>query len=567
VSESRSLRGRLIGGGIAEASTQRTDRSDVRVNEMAEDDSRQPAPPGESPRVRGALARVARAATGTLAVALCALAAGLSAQTGSAAIGLSPFTVEAISCPSTTLCVAVDDSGHAVSWTNPTGLTPRWRAPDIDGVVNFVAVACGSASMCLAVDSNGRAFVSTDPTAASPTWTGGPTIAGSPVGSAGISCPSSSLCVAVNPRDGTVSVSTDPAAATPIWNTQVIDAAQPNTAATLATPPAGSGYLEAVSCASSSLCVAVDSSGHALISTDPAAAATTRSAPISIDTTELTGISCPSTALCVAVDNRGDAVTLTSPTAATPKSAVSVTPEAAYIAAHDRAMLGAVWGAVSCGTEAFCVATYSAGLTGVVAGDPTIGSTGWRFVPTLLDQSVEPAVSCLQTALCVVTGFAASTDPAAANPAWRRVTIDGPPPGTATIRGAPRTRGPTLTFGLACRGESRDAFCSGSATVTVSERFSANGRTVTDVAPAATTTPASTVAIARTKFDVSADGLHTVRLTLNRAGAHLFAKFTRFAATLSVSAASSPLAQEPLPIVPVATLRVVFSAAAAPRAR
>jgi hypothetical protein len=71
----------------------------------------------------------------------------------------------------------------------------------------------------------------------------------------------------------------------------------------------GDGYLTAVSRPTSSMCLAVDPSGRAVVSTNPTAASPTWSVPTRIDGTAfLSGVSCPSTSLCVAVDDVGSAV-------------------------------------------------------------------------------------------------------------------------------------------------------------------------------------------------------------------------------------------------------------------
>ena len=104
-----------------------------------------------------------------------------------------------------------------------------------------------------------------------------------------VSCASESLCVAVN-HEGAALITANPMSATPSWS-PALNAGQP---------------LNAVSCAPAGLCVAVDSAGrawvigHASPSSLPGAGV-------------LTGVSCPSTALCVAVDEEGHVFTTTNP--------------------------------------------------------------------------------------------------------------------------------------------------------------------------------------------------------------------------------------------------------------
>ena len=70
-------------------------------------------------------------------------------------------------------------------------------------------------------------------------------------------------------------------------------------------------YLYNVSCASTSLCVAVDSAGNVVTTADPADGAGAVWTLANVDGGNwLFGISCPSTTLCVATDIAGNVVTL-----------------------------------------------------------------------------------------------------------------------------------------------------------------------------------------------------------------------------------------------------------------
>src|SRR5450755_4321217 len=80
-------------------------------------------------------------------------------------------SLSGVSCPSTSLCVAVDGFGNAVISTDPTAATPTWSPrANIDGTNPLSGVSCPSTSLCVAVDGFGNAVISTDPTAATPTW-------------------------------------------------------------------------------------------------------------------------------------------------------------------------------------------------------------------------------------------------------------------------------------------------------------------------------------------------------------------------------------------------------------
>jgi hypothetical protein len=71
-----------------------------------------------------------------------------------------------------------------------------------------------------------------------------------------------------------------------------------------------SALVDSISCPTSNVCVAVDSAGNVLSTSD---GATTWSSPASIDTAVLESVSCASPTFCVAVDNVGNAVLYTPP--------------------------------------------------------------------------------------------------------------------------------------------------------------------------------------------------------------------------------------------------------------
>lgn len=421
-----------------------------------------------------------------------------------------------ISCPSTALCVAIDDKGHAVISTDPTTATPTWSDSET-GLQNPIAISCSSTALCVAVDSNGHVAISTNPTAATPTWSTAPI--GAPHSfTNGISCPLTSLCVAVN-YEGNAVVSTDPATVAPTWSPAPI----------ISIPPEENFQdrlrLSAVSCTSTALCVATDNKGDAVISTNPTAA--TWSAPESIDSAALTGISCPSTSLCVAVDSVGRAVISTDPTAAMPTWLAP--PALSY---YEFAESPA---SVSCASVSLC-------------------------------------------AIAFIEKVMISTNPTAANPTWSAPsTIDTVPTGTLSLLGSPTPSGPTLTFRVSCSGEDIEKVfglfadgalqgCPGSATLTTTERLAANGHTITGVTAAAKRKRLRTVVIGRTtltKLFVEAYAgvvqSYTIKIKLNSTGKRLLTKFKRLPARLSVTAAVPELRVPPKTMI-VKTVRVTFKA-------
>jgi hypothetical protein len=223
---------------------------------------------------------------------------------------------------------------------------------------------------------------------------------------AGISCPSGGLCVAAE-SNGDVVISTDPTAAKPTWRAPVpIDR-----------DGDGDGDLADVSCASSALCVVVDLNGYVVISTDPAASAPTWSQRVKVDDHGLLGVSCPSSELCVAVDSRGDDVISTDPTAALPSWS---TPAPIDRRGSENAHGGSLRG-VSCPSTELCVAVDGEGDV-VISHDPTAAKPVWSPPANIDPAGGLTAVACRPTGLCVAvdaSGNAIITSNAgASNAVW-----------------------------------------------------------------------------------------------------------------------------------------------------
>ncbi len=268
----------------------------------------------------------------------------------------SPGSFDSVSCPTATMCAAVTYAGDFYVTGNLGGGASTWRATDLDGDgadTHLTGVSCPTTSFCLAVaaagsgteeaDSGGKLFGIGDPLAA----------AISPVevqldrslDLQAASCPSAALCLAVASR-GRVVASADPAAADPDWRE--------------IGSPGGPGDLESIDCPATTLCLAGNARGNFLLSPDPSAAAPSwreanggRSVPI-------TGISCATVSRCAAVDNNGDVITSTEPTEPTGSwSARSLIP---FPPGGSQGLpLNALFG-VSCPSLGFCAAVGSRGL-------------------------------------------------------------------------------------------------------------------------------------------------------------------------------------------------------------
>jgi hypothetical protein len=211
-----------------------------------------------------------------------------------------------------------------------------------------------------------------------------------------VSCVSEVLCVAVDSQGDAMNTS-DPSAPDPSWSTTERDPGEAFTAA---------------SCAPAGPCIAVDGRGYASVGFK--SGAPNWSTPAAIDPgTALTGVSCPTASLCVAVDNAGDVLTSTSP--------VSGSWQVASID-HEHPLLTAV----SCASPSLCVAVDAAGdvLSSV---DPAGGATAWHLQK--IDSGELLGVSCASTGACVAVDGSgqtlASADPAASPATWSLTPVDG----------------------------------------------------------------------------------------------------------------------------------------------
>ena len=103
----------------------------------------------------------------------------------------------------------MDDAGRDFSTTTPaTG--GGWSAPDeiAAGAVNLSGVSCASTTLCLATDRHGNVYLTATPATTTTAWT--KTAIDGTTALNAISCPSTTLCVAVD-ATGDVWTSTTPA--------------------------------------------------------------------------------------------------------------------------------------------------------------------------------------------------------------------------------------------------------------------------------------------------------------------------------------------------------------------
>lgn len=150
-------------------------------------------------------------------------------------------SVYGISCPTDSLCTAVDENGAAHTWRDGS-----WSGPQpVPAGGSLTAVSCPTAKECVAVSSGGGSAIYDDRS-----WSRAPAVG--PAATYRISCPTTDFCAAVG--DSTVPGGPNTIATFDgeSWSTRVL-------------PSSGvSDRLFDVSCPTSAFCVAIDLDGSAL---------------------------------------------------------------------------------------------------------------------------------------------------------------------------------------------------------------------------------------------------------------------------------------------------------------
>ncbi len=275
-------------------------------------------------------ANLTRTFAAVTAMGLASLLVPTAAQASAALAWSAPSSIDtlplfAVSCPSTSLCVATDLNGNVLTSTNPTGGAATWTLAAADpgeplGPPSVLrSVSCPYLTLCVAADGRGNIVTSTDPTGGASAWTVTNVDPGN--GLASVSCPHVDIasvlyCVAVDFAGNVVYTIGNPTDGAIAWAMAHIDAPE--------------AYFTGVSCADfSRMCAAVDSRGNVLTSTEPELGSSW-SAPVGIAAfaneprEPLEGISCPTIHFCAATDgydyldyegySRGDVITSSNPT-------------------------------------------------------------------------------------------------------------------------------------------------------------------------------------------------------------------------------------------------------------
>lgn len=321
---------------------------------------------------------------------------------------------------------------HASTWT-------AVKLPDPSIQVALYGVSCPSSSLCVAVGGNSTVAVSKNPTGGAPEWSvfrpGGsvdlPDLPGGSVAYGGgqirgVSCPTMGLCVAAS-FDGDIYSSANPAGGLSAWKVVGLrEEREPRI------------HMGGISCPSPSLCVAVAYGGKIVFSTDPAGDKTAWTLTELTQPFDLRGISCASASLCAAVGNEGSVLVSTDPTGGPSAWRSMGAP------AGESSMNG-----ISCRTPSLCVTGSASGI--VLSTDPAGGPSSWRLAGAGTGLPIK-GFSCPSTLACAAVDnnadVIASTDPTGGDGAWWFKNVlpypwDGPPAGDGKAQG-------NGTFGLSC---------------------------------------------------------------------------------------------------------------------
>jgi hypothetical protein len=276
-----------------------------------------------------------------------------------------------VSCPSVSLCVAVDERGNVVTSTKPAGGPAAWKVARVDAGRKLWGVSCPSTTLCVAVDGLGNIVTSTDPTGGAAAWRVARAGAGDRL--TGVSCPSMSLCVAVSDAGCAIATSTDPTGGAGAWSASAVCPLAPFD----------------ISCPSVSFCVAVDGDGHVIASTDPTGGASAWAAA-DLGDVRLNAVSCLSASWCVAGDVFGNVLTATDPAGG-----------GGGWSAPSPVTDSTLWG-VTCLSTVWCIAADGAGNV-ISSTNPAGGAGAWRRKH--VSRSGFGDIACPSAELCVAASF------------------------------------------------------------------------------------------------------------------------------------------------------------------
>jgi hypothetical protein len=318
--------------------------------------------------------------------------------------------MNSMTCPADNLCLGGDAAGDI--WAlQSQGAVRSWVKVFDDPSISYTcqhygksegncgtrieAVACPTTSLCVATDSSGRILESNDPTK-SGSWTfipGGSQIPAEAFNS--VSCPTAQFCAAVDATGGSL-VTWSPSASPGVLSKPI---------------PVSGSSLAAVACTSARECIVSDDAGALLAPESPKLSG--QWAPIvqpSQGNAEryFSSLSCTSLTSCFAIDNRGRMTAVAMPTAGSMANAaitdlgaistgISALPTVATVMSERKASIRQATAAATAGAPALLKALLtSAQSTAAPAMGPQplpSSTTGSSAAPSATPTSLAPAVA------------------------------------------------------------------------------------------------------------------------------------------------------------------------------
>jgi hypothetical protein len=203
----------------------------------------------------------------------------------------------AISCPTTTFCLAVDNgaNGQVAYTTDPTGPASAWTLTTIGNGVMIDSASCVSATLC--VIGGSQAYYTADPTGGASAWKAIAALSSSNSVIASLACNTAKLCLGVGYGNSGVGLSVGSSAPTSTTWSQAAIGPDP--------PAQNAQVVDSVACPQRNFCVAVDGASNYYTSSTPVRggwSVAKRLKPASQAT--VSQVACNPT-FCVEVDNRG----------------------------------------------------------------------------------------------------------------------------------------------------------------------------------------------------------------------------------------------------------------------
>lgn len=257
--------------------------------------------------------------------------------------------IKGISCPSPQLCVAVSFDGLILSSSDPTGGTSAWSAANLSPAgpkTHLYGISCPSVSFCAASAGGAKILTSTNPTGGPTAWS--TTQLPVPLEIRGISCSSPAFCVAVGDNGDNIRPEQSD-------HGEVLSSSNPLGGAwQQIETPGVPGNLYGVSCSTPALCVTGNALGNLLVSSVPAGPASAWRVVNGGGSVQITDADCVSISRCVAVDNNADVLASTNPTGGSADwTFTNLIPFTQIVGTSTS---NALWG-VSCPSPSFCAAS------------------------------------------------------------------------------------------------------------------------------------------------------------------------------------------------------------------